>query len=97
MPIRASTSAPISRAGTEYVLCFTWMVLPRRTRTRSRSSVSKRPSGNGRIRAISAATFAVRPALRCSRTPTRNCQYSSRLRKSRLPRNNNPCSTAVLK
>jgi hypothetical protein len=93
----ASTTSPISRAGTEYVFFFTWIVLPRLTLTRARSSVSSRRAGNGRKRGSSAATAAARAAFRRATRPRTNCPYVSRLAKSRLPRSNSSCSTASLK
>lgn len=75
-PIRASTDSPINRAGTEYVLCCTWIVLPRRTRTRTRSCVSRRPAGNMPSRGNSSANAPCRPALRRSVNSRRNLSYS---------------------
>jgi hypothetical protein len=71
---RASTTSPISRAGTEYVFFFTWMVLPRLTLTRSRSKVSSRRAGNGRKRATSSATAAARAVFRRATSASTNCQ-----------------------
>jgi hypothetical protein len=79
------------------VFFFTWMVLPRLTLTRSRSSVSSRRAGNGRRRATSSATAAARAAFRRATSARTNCQYASRLGKSRLPRRSRACATASLK
>jgi hypothetical protein len=95
--MRASTHSPISRAGTEYVFFFTWIVLPWLTRTRCRSSVSSRRAGNGRSRACSSVNFAARPRF-CRATSARtNAVYASRLAKSRLPRKSSSCASASLK
>jgi hypothetical protein len=71
--MRASTTSPISRAGTEYVFFFTWMVLPRLTLTRSRSNVSSRRAGSGRRQATSAATAAARAVFRRATSARTNC------------------------
>jgi hypothetical protein len=96
-PIRASTRSPISRAGTEYVFFFTWIVLPWPTRGRSCSSVSKRCAGNGRNRVCSSASFSCRRAFRRATSASTNGQYSARLPKSRLPRNSSAWSNSSLK
>jgi hypothetical protein len=96
-PMRASTCSPRSRAGTEYVFFFTWIVLPWPTRTRTRSCVSSRHAGNGRNFDCSVVIFAPRAAFRRVTNARRNFSYSSRLAKSRLPRNSNSCSSASLK
>ena len=96
-PTHASTTSPIRRAGTEYTLAFTRIVLPRLTRTRRRSNASRRRPGNARNRDNSSATASRRPPFRCASTARTNPQYASRLAKSRLPRNNNACSNASLK
>jgi hypothetical protein len=95
--MRASTRSPISRAGTEYVFFFTWIVLPWPTRGRSCSNVSKRCAGNGRSRACSLAIFSCRRAFRRATSDRTNGQYSARLAKSRLPRNSNAWSNSSLK
>jgi hypothetical protein len=95
-PTRASTTSPISRAGTEYVFRFTWIVLPRLTLTRARSSVSSRRAGSGRKWGTSAVAASARAALRRATSATTNCQYASRLAKSRLPRRSRACARASL-
>jgi hypothetical protein len=70
----ASTTSPISRAGTEYVFFFTWMVLPRLTLTRCRSNVSSRRAGKGRKRVTSSATAAARVAFRSVTSASTNGQ-----------------------
>jgi hypothetical protein len=79
------------------VFFFTWIVLPRLTLTRSRSSVSSRRAGSGRKRATSSATAAARAAFRRATSPSTHCQYAARLAKSRLPRRSRACATASLK
>ncbi len=73
------------------------MVLPRLTLTRSRSKVSRRRAGKGRRRATSSATAAARAAFRRASSARTNCQYASRLAKSRLPRRSRACASASLK
>jgi hypothetical protein len=87
----------MSRAGTEYVFFFTWIVLPWPTRAHCRSTVSSRCSGNARNRPFSAANFSCRRALRRATTSSTNGQYSSRLPKSRLPRSSSAWSNSSLK
>src|SRR6266849_4765725 len=93
---RASTCAPIKRLFTEYAFRSTWIRLPESTFTRSRLADSIRRAGNSRITAISSDNRARRPAFRCAKRSLRNCAYSARLPKSRLPRSSSVCSTARL-
>jgi hypothetical protein len=56
------------------VFFFTWMVLPRLTLTRTRSSVSSRRAGNVRNWGTSAVTASARAAFRRATSATTNCQ-----------------------
>ena len=74
-----------------------WIKLPESTRHLTRRLLSIRCGGNGRTAANSSSKRSPRPPFRIATTFWRNSTYDSRLAKSRLPRTNNACSTAVLK